>query len=163
MKTQLLTLGFYVGFLATTAIQAQKLVHTELLGRPTDKEITLQISFSDSAEACVRYGTAAGNLTQQTNWQLMRVGDPSEIIVNNLTPNKQYFYRLVYRKPNTTVETQRPEYTFHTQRPSNESFTFVVQADPHMDPLSDSAVYKRCLQNQLEDKPDFMITWETSL
>ena len=58
MKTQLLSLGFYVGFLTTTAIQAQKLVHTELLGRPTDKEITLQISFSDSAEACVRYGTA---------------------------------------------------------------------------------------------------------
>jgi hypothetical protein len=32
-----------------------------------------------------------------------------------------------------------------------------VQADPHLDPLSDTAVYKRCLQNQLEDKPDFMI------
>ena len=157
MKKSLLTLGFCLGFHYSSVLQAQKLVHTELLGRPTDKEITLQISFSDSAEACVRYGTSSGNLTQQTSWQLMRVGDPTEIIVNNLTPNKQYFYRLVYRKPNTTIETQRPEYTFHTQRPSNESFTFVVQADPHLDVLSDTNVYKRCLQNQLEDKPDFMI------
>ena len=132
MKKSLLTLGFCLGFYYSSDLQAQKLVHTELLGRPTDKEITLQISFSDSAEACVRYGTSSGNLTQQTNWQLMRIGDPTEIIVNNLTPNKQYFYRLVYRKPNTTIETQRPEYTFHTQRPTNESFTFVVQADPHL-------------------------------
>ena len=88
---------------------------------------------------------------------MMRVGDPTEIIINNLTPNKQYFYQLVYRKPKTTQETIRPEFTFHTQRPSNQAFTFVVQADPHLDPLSDTAVYKRCLQNQLEDKPDFMI------
>jgi len=157
MKKRFHILGFCSVFFIATSLNAQKLVHTELLGRPTDKEITLQIAFSDSAEACVRYGTSTGNLTQQTSWQLMRVGDPTEIIINNLTPNKQYFYRLVYRKPKSTNETQRPEYTFHTQRPTNESFTFVVQADPHLDPLSDTAVYKRCLQNQLEDKPDFMI------
>jgi hypothetical protein len=157
MKTQFHIFGFCSVFLIATSLRAQKLAHTELLGRPTDKEITLQIAFSDSAEACVRYGTSSGNLTQQTSWQLMRVGDPSEIVINNLSPNKQYFYRLVYRKPKSTNETQRPEYTFHTQRPANESFTFVVQADPHLDALSDTAVYKRCLQNQLEDKPDFMI------
>ena len=142
MKTQFHIFGFCSVFLIATSLRAQKLAHTELLGRPTDKEITLQIAFSDSAEACVRYGISSGNLTQQTSWQLMRVGDPSEIVINNLSPNKQYFYRLVYRKPKSTNETQRPEYTFHTQRPANESFTFVVQADPHLDALSDTAVYK---------------------
>jgi hypothetical protein len=33
----------------------------------------------------------------------------------------------------------------------------VVQADPHLDAQSDTAVYTRCLQNQLDDVPDFMI------
>lgn len=146
-----------LSWLFAKTASSQNLVHTELLGRPKDKEITLQVAFSDTAEACVRYGTASGNLTGQTAWQPMRTGSPTEIIINNLVANKQYYYRLVYRKPNTTVETQRPEYTFHTQRPSNEAFTFVVQADPHLDVQSDTNVYKRCLQNQLEDKPDFMI------
>ncbi|MEY4709100.1 MAG: hypothetical protein RIS28_232 [Bacteroidota bacterium] len=136
---------------------AQNLIHTELLGRPTDKEITLQMVFSDSAEACVKFGTASGNLSQQTPWQPMRVNDPSEIVITNLLPNKQYYYQLLYRKPRTTQTTTRPEFSFHTQRPTNQSFTFVVQADPHLDVQSDTAVYKRCLQNQLEDKPDFMI------
>ncbi|MFM6951619.1 MAG: metallophosphoesterase [Bacteroidota bacterium] len=138
-------------------LTAQQITHTELLGRPTDKEITLQVAFADSAEACVNYGTTAGNLTQQTPWQTMRIGDPTEITIGNLTANKQYYYQLLYRKPNTTAVTKRPEYSFHTQRPANQGFTFVVQADPHLDALSDTNVYKRCLQNQLEDKPDFMI------
>jgi hypothetical protein len=32
-----------------------------------------------------------------------------------------------------------------------------VQADPHLDEQSDTALYKLCLMNQLEDNPDFMI------
>lgn len=37
------------------------------------------------------------------------------------------------------------------------TFSFVIQADPHLDEQSDSLLYKRCLLNQLEDKPDFMV------
>jgi predicted phosphodiesterase len=53
--------------------------------------------------------------------------------------------------------TTRPEYSFHTQRTNGNTFSFVVQADPHMDSQTDTAIYARCLKNQLEDNPDFMI------
>jgi hypothetical protein len=33
----------------------------------------------------------------------------------------------------------------------------VIQADPHLDSQSDTNIYKLCLKNQLEDKPDFQI------
>lgn len=46
---------------------------------------------------------------------------------------------------------------FHTQRPAGSTFTFVVQADPHLDAMSDTALYRRCLQNQLADAPDFLV------
>ena len=87
----------------------------------------------------------------------MRKDNPTEMVIGNLQPSTQYYYRLIYRSLGSTTETARPEYTFHTARPAGESFTFTVQADPHMDEQSDSAVYRRCLLNQLEDKPDFMI------
>ena len=136
---------------------AQTLRHTEMLSRPTDKEITLQIAFTDTCEAYIKYGTTSGNYSAQTKWQGMRKDNPTEMVIGNLQPNTQYFYRLVYRSLGSTTEISRPEYSFHTARPAGQSFTFTVQADPHMDEQSDSAVYRRCLLNQLEDKPDFMI------
>lgn len=136
---------------------AQTLRHTEMLSRPTDKEITLQIAFTDTCEAYIKYGTTSGNYSAQTKWQGMRKDNPTEMVIGNLQPNTQYFYRLVYRSIGSTTETSRPEYSFHTARTAGQSFTFTVQADPHMDEQSDSAVYRRCLLNQLEDKPDFMI------
>ena len=53
------------GFLLS-ASNAQTLRHTEMLSRPTDKEITLQIAFTDTCEAYIKYGTSSGNYTAQT-------------------------------------------------------------------------------------------------
>ena len=44
-----------------------------------------------------------------------------------------------------------------TARPAGTPFTFVVQADPHLDNNSDPSVYQLTLQNELQDNPDFMV------
>ncbi|MFZ4545426.1 MAG: T9SS type A sorting domain-containing protein [Saprospiraceae bacterium] len=137
--------------------RSQSLKYTELLGRPKDKSITVQVFFNSPAEICAQYGTTTSQYSNQTSWQLFGAGDPAEIVIDNLKPNTKYFYRVCYRQPNTTSITYRPEYTFFTQRSVGNSFTFTVEADPHLDEQSDSAIYKLCLQNQLDDKPDFMI------
>jgi hypothetical protein len=49
------------------------------------------------------------------------------------------------------------EHTFHTQRKTGSTFTFVMQADPHLDDNSSTAVYQRTLQNMLADRPDFLV------
>gem|GEM_PF-4542553 len=49
------------------------------------------------------------------------------------------------------------EHSFSTQRPVGSTFTFDLQADPHMDSNSDPAVYTNTLRNETNDRPDFLI------
>ena len=138
-------------------INAQNIIQAEILGRPTNNSITVQAFFDASVEVCIQYGVISGNYPNQTAWQTFAANEPAEIIVSNLQSDTKYFYRMYYRQPSTANFTARPEHTFHTQRAVGSTFTFVVQADPHMDEQSSVPVYERCLQNQLEDNPDFMI------
>lgn len=153
MKFQLLILISGLALLA----QAQTLRHAELLGRPTDRSITIQAFFDNPAEVCIQYGTRSGAYDQQSPWKTFAAGEPAEMLIEGLSANTAYFYRMCYRQPGTSQIITRPEYSFRTQRAPGSTFTFVVQADPHLDEQSDSAIYRRCLRNQLEDAPDFMI------
>ncbi len=136
---------------------SQNVTQAELLGRPTNNSITVQLFFDADVEMCVKYGTTSGNYTAQTTWQTFPFDTPAEIVINNLLPNTKYYYAVCHRKPNTSSFTTRTEHSFQTQRPSKSAFTFVVQADPHMDEQSNYDLYQLCLQNQADDHPDFMI------
>ena len=143
--------------LVSTGISAQTLWHKEYLGRPTDNSITVALMFIDSADVSVQYGTTSGVYPNQTAWQTFGDSSSAEIIISGLSANTKYYYRVQYRHPRTTIVTTRPEFTFHTQRPPGTPFTFIVQADPHMDSGTDTAQYRLAIQNQLSDNPDFMI------
>ena len=143
--------------LVVSWMSAQKVIHSEMLGRPTDKSITLRMFFEENAEISIEYGTQSGALTQKTPWKNIPAGSAADVLIGGLNPDTRYYYRAVHRLPGSSQLTIRPEYTFHTQRNTGREFTFVIQADPHLDEQSDTAVYRRCLKNQLEDKPDFII------
>lgn len=153
-RTKVLVIALFV---CSSMMMAQKMQHTEMLARPSDKEITVHVIFNEPAQACVVFGTTRGNYTKQTAWQSAPADSSTEIVLTKLQPNTQYYYRLVHRVPGSKDSVLRPEYTFHTARPKGETFSFIVQADPHADENSDTTLYKRCLQNQLEDQPDFLI------
>ncbi len=138
-------------------IYSQKIVHAEILGRPTDKSIVVQAFFDVPTEVCVQYGTVSGQYTAQTAWKSVPAQEQAEVLVEGLKANTNYFYRLCYRKTGTTTVLNRPEHSFTTQRALGSKFSFVVQADPHLDEQSDSALYRLCLKNQLADAPDFMV------
>jgi len=139
----------------------QNIIRTEILSRPTNTGITVNAIFKDTVEVRIFYGTSSGIYSGQTSWQLINIdatGDAVAVInLMNLNSDTKYFYQLQYRKPADISIISRPEHSFHTARNPGESFTFVVQADPHMDAASDTALYRLCLKNQLEDNPDFMI------
>ncbi|MBP7821690.1 MAG: metallophosphoesterase [Saprospiraceae bacterium] len=150
---------FYFIFIILFSFEssAQTLKRSELLGRPTDNSITIKLFFADDADVRVQYGTVSGIYTNQTNWQIFEADTPVEITISDLQADTKYYYRINYRQPNASTFTVRSEYSFHTQRMPSSSFTFIVQADPHVDNQSDTALYSLCLKNQLDDQPDFMI------
>jgi hypothetical protein len=153
----LLILFIQVGFLSL----GQNIVHKEILGRPTNNSIIVRAIFDDTVEVRVYYGVSSGNYTNQTSWLLFNPDTTNETVatisLNNLNQNTKYFYQLNFRHPGSSIINSRPEYTFHTARPAGDSFTFTIQADPHLDSGSDTALYRVCLLNQLDDQPDFMI------
>ncbi|NBW02391.1 MAG: T9SS C-terminal target domain-containing protein [Cytophagia bacterium] len=148
---------FLIALMSICIVNAQNITQTEIVGRPTNNSITIQAFFDAAVQVSIQYGTVSGTYPNQTQWQSFAVNDPAEVVISGLSPNTKYYYKLNYRAPNATTFTSRPEHFFQTQRPAGSSFSFVVQADPHMDEQSSLPIYDRCLQNQLEDNPDFMI------
>jgi phosphodiesterase/alkaline phosphatase D-like protein len=148
---------FLIALMSICIVNAQNITQTEIVGRPTNNSITIQAFFDAAVQVSIQYGTVSGTYPNQTQWQSFAVNDPAEVVISGLSPNTKYYYKLNYRAPNATTFTSRPEHFFQTQRPPGSSFSFVVQADPHMDEQSSLPIYDRCLQNQLEDNPDFMI------
>lgn len=140
-----------------TSAHAQNLWRTELIGKPTQTTISLTMFFTDSAEVRVEYGTQSGIYTSRTNWITFADSVETDITLTGLQANTKYYYRVNHRYPGSITTSLRPEYTFHTQKSPGSSFTFIVQADPHLDSQSDTALYRLCLKNQFEDSPDFMI------
>ena len=144
----------------TSRAGAQHMTHAELLGKPAATSAMVQCLFDDSVEFSAEYGTASGSYSAQTPWgPAVAAGQPAEAVMTGLTPDTRYFYRVRYRHPGAASAVQHgaAEHTFHTQRKLGSAFTFIVQADPHLDAMSDTALYRRCLQNELADSGDFMI------
>jgi hypothetical protein len=135
----------------------QKILFKEFLGKPTQKSVSVKVFFSSDVEISAQYGTTPGKYSTQTNWQGVKANEPGEILIDNLSPNTAYVYRLQYRLPASSSINYRPEFSFQTQKAIGGNFSFIVQADPHLDEQSDSALFRLCLKNQLADKPDFMI------
>jgi hypothetical protein len=138
-------------------LNAQNILHTEVLGKPTNNSISIKCFFDTTVQIRAEYGTISGTYTNQTLWFTYNSSQAAEVVINNLSANTKYYYRIHYKLLNASNFITRPEYTFTTQRNVGNSFTFVVQADPHMDEQSDTALYSLALKNELEDNPDFMV------
>ncbi len=157
MKKHIQYLFFSYAICMTTGLFAQKIRHSELLSRPTDKSITVQMFFDDAVEMSIDYGTSSGNYPSKVPFALFAKDAPAQLEISGLQPNTKYYYRVAYRSPGSTNVNLRPEFSFSTQKAVGVPFTFVIQADPHLDEQSDTLIYKLCLKNQSEDNPDFMI------
>jgi len=135
-----------------------KINFSEILGRVTNNSVTMSILFDQQTELYCEYGTSTGSYNLHTTTVQATKDTPLEFDFTNLEANKQYFYRTRYRLSGATTAFQTgTEHTFQTQRPVGSSFTFAIEADPHMDTNSDSSAYALTLQNINAVKPDFLI------
>ena len=129
----------------------------ELLGRPTDHSIMLNVVANTGIEAYVEYGTDSGVYRNRTVTATANADEPLKFLIDNLAPDTRYYYRLRYRRNRSTSDFEiRPEYTFHTQRAWDDTFVFTVISDSHLGwkMFNDPALYGIASQNVRMDQPD---------
>ena len=143
----------------TTGVKAASTIDftgEELLGKPTDTSIAINIIPDSEIEYHYLYGTSPGSLTLDTPNYTAAAGQPHEILISGLSPNTQYYYRMQYHAPGDAMNNwvDRSEHSFWTQRPQGSSFTFTVTSDAH---ATFSTAFENAMTNIVNEHPDFNI------
>jgi hypothetical protein len=145
--------GSTIGSKAATTIT---FTAEELLERPTDTSITINIVPASTIEYHYQYGTAPGVYTWQTANATATGGQPHNVVISGLTANTHYYYRMRYHLPGETDWVERAEHSFWTQRAKGSTFTFTIVADSHMSGGGgNESLYVQALANVAAEHPDF--------
>ena len=125
----------------------------ELLGKPTDTSITINIIPDSDIEYYYEYGTSSGDYSDETDHYVAIGGEAHEITISGLNPNTEYFYRMQYNYASSGWVIC-PEYSFFTQRDQGETFVFAVTSDSH---ANYNTTYQNSINQIRDDHPDFLI------
>ena len=127
----------------------------ELLGKPEDNSITINIVPASTIEYHYQYGTTSGSYDDETDNYTAVGGQPHEIVIEGLEPNTQYYYRMQYHAPGDAMNdwVNRNEYSFWTQRDPGSTFTFTIISDSHAN--YSNAQTQQAAANVIADQPDF--------
>lgn len=131
---------------------------TELLCRPTDKSITVSIVPAVDMEYSYEYGRKSGEYDETTKAVEAKASEPSNFLIDGLTPDTRYYYRLSYHIKGKSETIKREEHSFHTQRESGETFLFAVESDSHLGArICNPELFKQTLLNIRSEEPDFLL------
>jgi hypothetical protein len=134
-----------------------KFTCNELLSRPTDNSININLCADQDLEVFAEYGLTKSLYSYQTKVRQFPRMIAFNILLANLRAGTTYYYRVRYRAAGATEYLAKEEHSFTTQRSKGESYSFAIQADPHLDNNTDLQLFKRTLMNILESGCDFMI------
>ena len=155
MKKHLFLIVLFWG----ATINANAQTYSIILGRPTDKSITLSILFDQNVNYYIEYGTTSSVYTKSTATMTSSSNVPIEVEITDLSFNTKYFYRLRYKSNSISNFNASSEYYFQTQRDKGAIFSFTVESDEHLyDKKGIRSMYQVTLNNQALDKPDFMLS-----
>jgi hypothetical protein len=137
-------------------LQATPITFTgeELLGKPTDTSITINIIPATTIEYHYQYGTSPGSYAWQTSNETATGGQPHEVVITGLGANTQYYYRMRYHAPGDAMDDWviRDEHSFWTQRAKGSEFKFTIISDSH---AMYNTQYQQAITNVRNDQPDF--------
>ena len=128
-----------------------------LVGRPTDRSVTLNLLASEPMTVRIRYGASADAMSHQTPATRLTPGVPTEVAVAGLVPDRRYTYQVESYRGDRAPVLEAPA-TWHTQRAPGQPFTFTVQGDSHPERVGrmfDEALYRRTLAQVRDGAPDF--------
>ncbi len=159
-KTQRLVGKYYLfTFLTIGCLNLKAQNKTIILGRPTDNSVTISIAFDQNVEYLFEYGIQSGVYTNTSAFFTNIANTPDEKDLTGLTANTKYFYRVKYKTVGASNYIISNEYAFITQRTKGSTYTFTIESDEHLyDKKGVKSMYQVCLNNQANDKPDFMLS-----
>ncbi|MGE5356776.1 MAG: SMP-30/gluconolactonase/LRE family protein [Deltaproteobacteria bacterium] len=128
-----------------------------ILGVPTDKSVIFNALSNKNMECYISFGTNKNDLYQKTGTKVFKAETPIQIVVDGLNSNTKYFYKLFYKIEGESDFKQSVIRSFHTQRSKGENFSFAVEADPHLDQVSNYSTFRNMLKNASDLSPDFLI------
>ena len=134
----------------------------ELLGKPTATSVTVNVVPATAIAYSYQYSTTSGDydMTHRTAQVTATGGQPSEVTINGLSADTQYYYRMIYDADGSVTDGDyetRPEHSFHTARSANaadSTFSFTVTSDIHNNLSSNE---QNVMSNILGEHPDFEI------
>jgi len=130
-----------------------------ILGRPTDKSISISLLFDQNADFYIEYGTSSQTYNKSSSSNFTSANQTYTINLVDLTVNTKYYYRLKYKSNAVSNFISSSEYSFQTQRNKGEVYSFTVESDEHLyDKKGIRSMYQITLNNQALDKPDFMLS-----
>jgi hypothetical protein len=154
MKKPALLITLYL-FIAGFQFQEQlfaQINYPEIVGCPTDHSIVINVIVEPGLEFYYQYGTSSGTYAGQTETITAPSDNPVEVVIDDLSPNTRYYYRMKYSTDGLNW-VERAEHSFHTQRAKGSSFVFTIIADTHAE-FYDSD-YQQAVLNVIDDQPDF--------
>ncbi|MDD3320242.1 MAG: SMP-30/gluconolactonase/LRE family protein [Paludibacter sp.] len=132
-------------------------IATGILSVPSDNSIIFNALSEKDMSAYISYGTNASNLALQTPITNFAANQPINITLTGLSGNTKYYYQLYYHLSGETNFKNATSGSFMTQRNQGQTFSFAVEADPHLDENSNYYTFRNTLQNELKLNPDFLI------
>jgi Chitobiase/beta-hexosaminidase C-terminal domain/IPT/TIG domain/Calcineurin-like phosphoesterase len=163
-------LSFVVGLFACVLLSSNAQAQVsfpgpELLGRPTDHSVTINVVANAAIDAYFEYGTQAGGPYLLTSPAAGASGPasaaantPLDVVLSGLSADTEYFYRMVYRQTGTSNWITRDEHSFHTQRLPGSTFSFTVGSDSHINIVfGNPSLYQQTMQNVAAEDPDFHV------
>jgi len=133
---------------------------TQILGRPTDHSIAVSLLSPGDIDTYVEFGEQSGKYSGRTAVTVVKAGKPTEITLDGLKPNKEYFYRVQQRTAGGGAYAAGAEHNFYTQRAPGSTFSFGVQGDSHPERLGkmyNPELYERTMLTVRAHNPDFYI------
>ena len=128
-----------------------------VLCRPTDSSISLSILLKESRRVRVEYAAGEAASGKKSDPLTLQAAAPGMVTLQGLAPDAAYQYRIVDADTGAQILPETGRGRFRTCRKPGSTFTFVMQADSHLDSNSSTSVYRSSLANQAADKPDFLI------
>lgn len=126
------------------------------LCRPGDDSITVSNLPWKDMELYIHFGEKANALSRRSETVKIGAGEAKNLVLNGLKADTGYFYQVNYRLEGGESAKDHVR-GLHTRRAPTSAYTFVVQADSHLDINSSEKAYQQTLTNMKADKPDFLV------